>query len=58
MAAEKKYTEIPQLRNINQDPSMSGMFKYAFKAGENVIGKKQQGNEPAISLAGVGIAQR
>ena len=37
---------------------MSGMFKYAFKAGENVIGKKQQGNEPAISLAGVGIAQR
>lgn len=35
---------------------MSGMFKYAFKSGENSIGKKVGGYEPDISLQGVGIA--
>lgn len=31
---------MPQIRNINQDASMSGFFKYPMKAGENIIGKK------------------
>lgn len=34
---------------------MSGMIKYAFKDGENVIGKKNEENPPDVQLNGVGI---
>ena len=47
--------QIPQLRNINQDPAMSGMFKYAMNEGKNIIGKKQGDYEPDITISGVGI---
>lgn len=37
---ENRLKSIPQIRNINQDPQMSGMSKYAFITGDNVIGKR------------------
>ena len=48
----------PQIRNINQDPSMSGFFKYAFNSGETHIGKKNAEYSPQILLTGVGIANK
>lgn len=47
--------ELPQLRNINQDPQMSGISKYYMLEGINSIGKKQGDYEPNLSIAGVGI---
>jgi hypothetical protein len=47
--------ELPQLRNINQDPLMSGISKYYMLEGMNTVGKKQGDYEPNISIAGVGI---
>lgn len=29
----------PQIRNLNADPALSGMFKYCFSGGDNTIGK-------------------
>jgi len=37
---ESKLKDLPQLKNINQDPQMSGVYKYYMKDGENTIGKK------------------
>ena len=34
---------------------MSGMFKFAFKDGDNIIGKKMGGSNPDVVLSGVGI---
>jgi len=46
----------PQIRNINQDPQMSGMFRYPMKDGDNVVGKKTPDYKPHVTLSGVGIA--
>jgi len=46
----------PQIRNINQDPNLSGMFKFALNEGDNFFGKKTATFEPAIALSGAGIA--
>jgi UDP-N-acetyl-D-mannosaminuronic acid transferase (WecB/TagA/CpsF family) len=54
---ESKLKDIPQLRNINQDPSMSGFFKYALREGDNSIGKKIGDFEPDVVISGVGIAK-
>lgn len=43
---EDRLKSIPQIRNINQDPQMSGMFKYALVYGDNVVGKKSGDYEP------------
>ena len=48
----------PQIRNINQDPSMSGMIKYALNEGDNYVGKKNNDFTPAIAIQGVGIANK
>lgn len=48
----------PHLKNINSDPSMSGMFKKAFNEGETVIGKTTKDFSPDINITGVGIAGR
>jgi hypothetical protein len=53
---EDRLKSVPQIRNINQDPQMSGMFKYALVYGDNVIGKKLGDFEPQVILSGVGIA--
>lgn len=47
---------MPQLRNINQDPQMSGMTKYPFTDGDNKIGKKTPEFTPTIAIKGSGIA--
>lgn len=57
--AEEQLTLLktrPQIRNINQDPQMSGMYKQSLREGENVCGKKTKDYEPAIVVKGVGIA--
>jgi len=46
------------LKNINADPSMTGMFKKAFREGQNVIGKTSKEFTPDITISGVGIANR
>ena len=48
----------PQIRNINQDPSMSGMIKFALNEGDNYIGKKNAEFTPSIAIQGVGIANK
>ena len=48
----------PQIRNLNQDPSMSGMIKYALNEGDNYIGKKNAQFEPHILISGPGIANK
>ena len=53
---DQKLSTTPQLRNINQDPNLSGMFKFAFNDGDNFIGKKTQKFQPAVQLSGAGIA--
>ena len=58
LAKEARLKTTPQIRNINQDPSMSGMIKYALNEGDNYIGKKNQQFTPSISLQGVGIANK
>jgi len=45
------------LRNINQDPQMSGMVKIPFKEGDNVIGKKDANFKPAVVMSGAGVAK-
>ncbi len=47
-----------QIRNINQDPQMSGMFKYAMVPGNNIIGKKSADFDPSVPLSGVAIANK
>ena len=47
---------VPHLKNINSDPSMSGMIKKAMRHGHNVIGKISKDFEPDIVISGVGIA--
>ena len=47
-----------QIRNINQDPQMSGMFKYAMVPGKNMIGKKTVDFDPSVPLSGVAIATK
>lgn len=37
---------------------MSGMIKYALTNGDNFVGKKNAQFEPAISIQGVGIANK
>jgi hypothetical protein len=37
---------------------MSGMIKYALSEGDNYVGKKNAQFTPAISLQGVGIANK
>jgi len=46
---------VPHLKNINSDPSMSGMIKKAMKAGNNVMGKETKDSKPDIAINGVGI---
>lgn len=40
----------PQLRNINQDDSLSGMVKYPFKDGKNTIGKNSKETNMDMTL--------
>ena len=56
LAKESRLKTTPQIRNINQDPSMSGMIKYALNEGDNYVGKKNADFTPSIALQGVGIA--
>lgn len=47
---------VPQIRNINQDPQMSGMTKHAMKDGDNSVGKSSENFTPEIAIKGSGIA--
>jgi len=47
---EARLKTTPQIRNINQDPSMSGMIKFALNEGDNFIGKKNADFTPAIAI--------
>ena len=55
---EQRLQTTPQIKNINQDPNLSGMFKFALNEGDNFIGKKTSTFEPAIALSGAGIAMQ
>ena len=57
-AKEAKLKTTPQIRNINQDPSMSGMIKYPLNEGDNYVGKQNASFTPTISLQGVGISNK
>lgn len=46
----------PHLKNINSDPTMSGMIKKAFRSGDNYMGKQTKEFEPDIPISGVGIS--
>ena len=48
----------PHLKNINSDPSMSGMIKKLLDEGENWIGKNSKEFSPQIQINGVGISNR
>ena len=54
-AKAARLLNTPQIRNINQDPAMSGMLKFAFAEGETHIGKKNAEYSPHVLLSGVGI---
>eukprot|EP00351_Strombidinopsis_sp_SopsisLIS2011_P006436 CAMPEP_0116888576 /NCGR_PEP_ID=MMETSP0463-20121206/23672_1 /TAXON_ID=181622 /ORGANISM="Strombidinopsis sp, Strain SopsisLIS2011" /LENGTH=116 /DNA_ID=CAMNT_0004553627 /DNA_START=1095 /DNA_END=1445 /DNA_ORIENTATION=- len=47
----------PQIRNINADPSMSGMVRHPMKQGKNTVGKKVGDWKPNIKVSGAGIAK-
>ena len=40
--------DTPHLKNINSDPSMTGMVKKPMKDGETVIGKSTKDYMPDI----------
>lgn len=45
------------MKNINQDPIMSGKIRVLLKDGRNAVGKKDpSGGEVALLLVGAGIA--
>jgi hypothetical protein len=48
---------IPHLKNINQDPIMSGKIKKTMINGNNIIGKKDPNSEVRLELAGMGVVQ-
>lgn len=52
---DERLKTTAQLRNINQDETMSGMQRFALIEGENFIGKKNSKFTPQIKLSGVGI---
>lgn len=53
---DAKLKVIPHLKNINQDPIMSGKIKYLMKNGHNSIGKKDpSGADVSVLLTGAGI---
>lgn len=56
--ADERLKTTPQIRNINQDETMSGMQKFAFNEGDNYIGKKNADFTPHVKLSGVGIANK
>ena len=55
---EERLKSTPQIRNINQDQAMSGMFKFALPDGDSYIGKKNKDFTPQVPLSGVGIANK
>ena len=59
---KKKESELmnilPHLKNINSDPSMSGMIKKAMKDGSNFMGKENKDFTPDIPINGVGITNK
>ena len=53
---DAKLKVIPHLKNINQDPIMSGKIKCLMKNGHNSIGKKDpSGADVSVLLTGAGI---
>mmetsp|Transcript_31758 Transcript_31758/g.48713 ORF Transcript_31758/g.48713 Transcript_31758/m.48713 type:complete len:524 (-) Transcript_31758:1087-2658(-) len=48
----------PHLKNINADPSMTGMIKKAMLDGDTTIGKETKDYTPDLPISGVGIANR
>lgn len=54
VTAPEKITR-PYLSNLNEDPLLSGYIKHQFKAGRNVIGKKNPDSPPEIVIEGLGI---
>lgn len=44
------------LKNINSDPTMSGMIKKALKNADNYMGKQTKEFVPDIPISGVGIS--
>ncbi|CDW74930.1 chromosome-associated kinesin klp1 [Stylonychia lemnae] len=52
---EEELRNKPHLKNINQDPIMSGKIKCVFKDGMNSVGKRDPNGEVALQLAGAGI---
>ena len=45
----------PHLSNLNEDPLLSGHLSHSFKAGNNIIGKKNPSSPPGILIEGLGI---
>ncbi|CEM39802.1 unnamed protein product [Vitrella brassicaformis CCMP3155] len=47
----------PMLKNLNEDPLLSGKISCNLKEGTNVLGKKDKENPPDIMLGGLGISK-
>ena len=56
--ADARLKTTPQIRNLNQDPSMSGMFKYALIQGDSHIGKKNADYTPHVKVQGAGLTSK
>ena len=47
----------PHLRNINEDPQLSGLVRHVIAEGASTVGRAtKDGSGPAIALGGVSIA--
>ncbi|KAF8817794.1 kinesin motor domain-containing protein [Cardiosporidium cionae] len=53
---EAETNKFPSIKNINEDPFLSGKLVFTIKVGDNIVGKADASHKPDILLGGAGIS--